>query len=269
MRWRLAYSSPTRDGHALEALFRRCGALGLNGLQLRPEQYGLFLGDPAGFLGRWSQWVPLICGLRVCCDVRSDPALEHFEKTIDLAVGIDGDLLVLAAEGPPVSGDLRTRDEALARLEHFGRAARSKGLRLSVSNEADGLVASRRDLETLAGAANADALGLTLNTAQLVLAGETDLGSLARDFCDRLDNIHLTDIARSRFPMLEDNRTEPRRLGEGDVDFRPLFEALAAMDYAGWLTVEGLADGAGEAADEMSRAVAFLRRFGLAHDSPE
>lgn len=259
MRCRLAFSSPTRDSHVLEPLLRRCRECGFDGMQLHPRQYQTFLGEPAGFLGRWSEWTPLLCGMFLRCNVRQEKGRAHVETVIDLAVGIDGDLLVLCCDGPMLSGDRAA--PAIVQLEALGRTARGMGLRLSVCNHVDGLFVSRPDLETLAASVDPDVLGLTLDTAQLVLAGETDIASIVRDIPSHVQNIHLTDLRQSRFPMLDDGRVEPCRLGEGDIDFQPLFQTLKEIDYAGWLTVVEPADAA-DPTDSMNHAAAFLHHAG-------
>ncbi|KPL11802.1 hypothetical protein AMJ85_02940 [candidate division BRC1 bacterium SM23_51] len=258
MGYRVAFSMPTHSSQALEALFRHCSEFGFCGLQLKPCQYEPFLGDPAGFLGRWGEWAPLATALVVDLRVASDAGRRLLEQVLDLSVGMDGDLVVLCCDGPPLATDAERAKSLLAQLDAIGRRARGKGLKTLLINRQGRLIERRADLELFAATADPDVLGLALDTAHLVLCGETDPASTVRDFRRHLADVHLKDLARSRFPMLEGKQGELRSIGEGEIDFRPVFEALDAIGYTGWLTVDD-EGGSREPVECMSRASEFLQ----------
>lgn len=258
MVYRLAFSMPTPSSRELEALFRHCREFGFDGLQLKPDQYEPFLGDPAGFLGRWGEWVPLAAALVVHLSVATAPGRLLLDKVFDLSVGIDGDLLVLCCDDPPLTTDLEHAKSVMAQLDAIGRRARGKGLKVAVLNHEGRLIERRADLELFGAMADPDVLGLALDTAHLVLCGETDLASIICDFRRHLADVHLKDMARSRFPMLENGRVEFRALGEGEIDFQSVFKALDAIGYAGWLTADHEGD-SDQPIETMSHASAFLQ----------
>jgi sugar phosphate isomerase/epimerase len=268
---RLAFSTPIPSSHHLETAFRQCPEHGFDGVLLQPVQYERFLGDPAGFLGRWGEWSRRAAGMIVRAAVDSEQGRRRVDAVVDLAVGIDGDLVVLAAEGLPLASDAGRAASVLAHLAGLAETARAKGLRLSMRHGRGLLLDTRADLDRLYAAPTggggtglplAEGLPeLTLDVAHLALRSESDAVSVLRDFAGRIDNIHLRDIARSRFPMLEDHRTEFRPLGEGDIDFEPIFDSLKTIGYDGWLTVEDQSATPDPLAT-MAHAAAFLRRIG-------
>jgi len=209
----------------------------------------------------------LATALIVHSSVATDAGRCLLEKVFDLSVGIDGDLVVLCCDAPPLTTSRDYAESAMAQLDAIGRRGRERGLKVLALNRQGGLIERRADLELFGTMADPRVVGLALDTAHLVLCGETDLASIIRDFRRHLADVHLKDVARSRFPMLENGRVEFRAVGEGEIDFRPVFEALGAIGYAGWLTVDE-ASGSGEPVEAMSRASEFLRRVGIAPNLP-
>jgi sugar phosphate isomerase/epimerase len=254
-RYRHAFSIPTRDGNPLERLFPRCAELGFEALALRPEQYGIFLGNPAGFLGRWAGHVERVMALLVDAPLTTAMGRRQFETVLHLAAGIGCYRIILDCPDPPLA---RMIDPAvvLDALHVAAREARELRIRLSLRNRRDRLLDSRADLVRLARWADPEAVGLAIDTAHVVLAGEKDWAALLGDVREHVDCVHLTDIVRSRLPMLEGDWAKPCALGEGDVDFRAVFDALDRLGYEGWLIAED--PGEVDPVSAMKRAGQFL-----------
>jgi inosose dehydratase len=97
-------------------------------------------------------------------------------------------------------------------------------------------------------------VGLTLDTAHLHMAGEDDIATVIVELADVIDNIHLKDYRAGarRFPSKAEvpNTAEQlaeqftaignpfAALGEGEIDFNPIFASLARVRYTGWLCVD-------------------------------
>ncbi len=73
-------------------------------------------------------------------------------------------------------------------------------------------------------------VAMNLDIGHFFCVGE-DPARVVRDFCGRFDHVHIEDIAADRrhFHLVP---------GDGAVDFRSVFEALAEIGYDGFVTVE-------------------------------
>jgi sugar phosphate isomerase/epimerase len=96
---------------------------------------------------------------------------------------------------------------------------------------------------------DAGTVGLTVDTAHLVKSGVTDAAELIRGFADVIDNVHLKDFAAGQF----------RVLGEGEIDFRPVFQALQAVGYDGWLCADE--ESGGDLQAGMRASLRFIREY--------
>jgi inosose dehydratase len=86
----------------------------------------------------------------------------------------------------------------------------------------------REDFDLFFDALPEPTVGLTVDTAHLVKSGVPDIAALIRDFRHVVDNVHLKDYADGDF----------RVLGEGSLDFDPVFAALREIGYDGWLCAD-------------------------------
>jgi L-ribulose-5-phosphate 3-epimerase len=73
-------------------------------------------------------------------------------------------------------------------------------------------------------------LRLTLDIGHLHCQGETPLAALIERYADQLVNVHLEDMRRGVHEHLP--------FGEGEIDFRPVLQALANSGYSGGIHVE-------------------------------
>ncbi|MHC5054517.1 MAG: sugar phosphate isomerase/epimerase family protein [Planctomycetota bacterium] len=132
------------------------------------------------------------------------------------------------------------------RLSELGHEAQGAGLRLSLHNHFGQPVMTREDIEVFFDAA-ANAIGLTLDTAHLVKSGVEDVAGVIRDFSNAIDNFHLKDLAGGEF----------RVLGEGEIDFAPVFAAIREIGYDGWVSTDE--ESGADTVRAMETCVRFMR----------
>ena len=135
-------------------------------------------------------------------------------------------------------------------LDELGRLAASDGMRLCYHHHMGTGVQTRAEVDRLMADTDAEAVHLLLDTGHLFWSGDDPL-ALARDHGDRIKHVHLKDIrvdvlerctaARLSFQesVLEGVFTVP---GDGVIDFKPIFQALADHGFEGWLIVEAEQD---------------------------
>jgi len=97
-------------------------------------------------------------------------------------------------------------------------------------------------------AATAGAVGLTVDSAHAVKSGIHDVAGLIRDFRGAIDNFHLKDYADGEW----------RVLGEGGIDFGPIFDAIRDTGYDGWVSADE--ESGSDVLPGMRACFAFLSR---------
>lgn len=131
------------------------------------------------------------------------------------------------------------------RLDAVGAYLARRGFRLAYHHHLGTVIQSGDDVERLFSSTSAD-VGLTIDTGHAMLAG-FDPTALVRRHPHRIVHTHCKDI-RSAVHRDEGSFldgviagmfTVP---GDGDIDFDPFLEALAAKGYDGWIVVEAEQD---------------------------
>jgi sugar phosphate isomerase/epimerase len=222
---RLEFSIPTSGDDQQRALFDHYTDHGYSGLQLKGGQYLRYLDEPDRFLDDWKTnarlslifWGPL-----------DDPGITRLRQTLSFA-GAVGAKVVIYCHAQSRSG-VSDADIALyARtLSDLGTESSKKGVKLSLHNHYDQPVMYRKDVATFFEAATPGAVGLTVDTAHFVKSGVTDIAGILHEFRPVVDNIHLKDLAGGEF----------RSLGEGEIPFGPIFNALKETGYSGPLCAD-------------------------------
>jgi inosose dehydratase len=163
----------------------------------------------------------------------------------------------------PLSATPRLDREAWARfgakLTEVADSVAAAGLRLAYHHHLGTVVESGEDMERFL-ASTGPSVGMTVDTGHAALGG-VDAVSLIRTHPERVAHVHAKDIRGKVFRkiaaeggsflrgVLEGMFTVP---GDGDLDFRKVMQALANIDYSGWIIVEA----------EQDPAVADPRRYG-------
>ncbi len=135
-------------------------------------------------------------------------------------------------------------------LNRLGRTALEHGFKLCFHHHMGTVVQTARETDRLMDSTDSGAVFLCFDTGHFTFAGEDPLAML-RKFVSRVGHVHLKDMRLSVVKQAEKNGwsflTSVRNgaftvPGDGDVDFDPVFEALSAAGYKGWLLVEAEQD---------------------------
>jgi inosose dehydratase len=135
-------------------------------------------------------------------------------------------------------------------LNTCGRIAHEHGIALAVHHHMGTGVQTGSEIDRLMRQTDPDLVGLLYDTGHLAFSGE-DLLEVLQRHAGRLRHVHLKDV---RSDVLA--RVLPEQMsfldavragvftvpGDGSIDFVPIFQALAAIGYSGWLVVEAEQD---------------------------
>jgi sugar phosphate isomerase/epimerase len=168
--------------------------------------------------------------------VSEDPAgrrqrVEFLCRAIDAAAQLKSDCVSLW------SGVLRDRiddEEALERLVAGLREvvdyASEREVAVGFEPEPGMAIDTMASFERLCERLERPELCLTLDVGHLHCLGETPIAERIRRFAAQLVNVHLEDMRAGIHEHL--------MFGEGEIDFRPVLQALAEVGYAGGIHVE-------------------------------
>jgi sugar phosphate isomerase/epimerase len=242
---RLAFSRPTADEVEQRLLFRSFRAAGFQGLQLKAGQYQRYLTEPERFRLEWGDDPGLVSGL-ITGGTLDDAGVTSLRRLIGFARAAGSERVIFChgiSRRGVTAEDLR---RFAGILNEMGREARAAGVRLSLHHHYDQPVMHRDDFDRFFEAADPGSVGLTVDTAHLVKSGVYDISELIRRFSPVIDNVHLKDYAEGEF----------RVLGEGAIDFAPVFQALEQVGYDGWLCADE--ESGGDLRTGMAASCTFL-----------
>lgn len=223
---KLAFSKPTKNEEQKRMLIEGFRAVGFDGLQLKGE-YNPYLDEPERFYEDWPQLKGT--GSALIAPGKLDPEGKARLRKIIAFAGRTGCELIVFVHTQARDGVGPDELRAFAReFSQFGREALDAGTKFSIHNHAGQALMLPADFEIFYDAAEDGTVGLTLDTAHLVRAGEADIAGTIRRFADVIDNYHLKDIANDEF----------RVLGQGDIDFEPVFTAIAESGFDGWVSCD-------------------------------
>lgn len=224
---KLAFSKPTSTADEQQTLFSQFRSVGYDGLQLKLSQYRDYLDQPERFVEAW-QHVPGVASALIFGASLDEDGVATLRKLFTFAQVV-GTERIIFCHGHARQGvrneDLRSFARTLSEL---GKAARQHGTVLSLHHHYDQPVMHRADFDVFFDAVDDQAVGLTVDTAHLVKSGITDVAALIRDFRHVIDNFHLKDYADGEW----------RVLGQGSIDFDPIFAAIHDIGYDGWLSAD-------------------------------
>jgi inosose dehydratase len=207
--------------------------------------------------------------------------LAATRAALDAIVAAGGTLLVLIDRPSHERAASAGRSDAARRLgagewarmvellRRTADRAAARGVRAVVHPHAGGYLEFEDEIDRLLAAVPHAELGLCLDTGHALYAG-SDPAELIRRYAERIEHVHLKDVAepvRSRglrfWEAIEAGIFCP--VGDGLLDLDALREALAAIGYAGFATVEQdrRPGTAGDPAADLRRSVERLRAAGL------
>lgn len=160
-----------------------------------------------------------------------DLRIDFLRRAIDISADLGSDAVSFW------SGTLReaiSTDAAFERLaagcaEVIDHAA-ARGVKLAFEPEPGMFIESFAQYERLLEVADAPHFGLTIDIGHVHCVEQEPIAGFLREWADRLFNIHIEDMCRGVHEHL--------RLGEGEIDFAPVMEALLEIGYAGGVHVE-------------------------------
>ncbi len=135
-------------------------------------------------------------------------------------------------------------------LNLLGELAHEKGMNIVFHHHMGTGVQTKDEIDKLMNITDEDKVSLLFDTGHLYLSGEDPLDVLKLHL-PRIKHVHLKDVRdnvaaqvrQEKTPFLEGVKegmfTVP---GNGDIDFGPIFETLAHLDYRGWMLVEAEQD---------------------------
>lgn len=137
-----------------------------------------------------------------------------------------------------------------AGLEELGKIANDNGMHLCYHPHMGTGVMIQSDVDRLMEHTKPELVHLLLDTGHLAFAGADPL-AVTRKYGSRIKHIHLKDVRENVIRRVrEENLSFQEAIeagvftvpGDGSIDFAPIFEALAAAHFAGWLVVEAEQD---------------------------
>ncbi len=176
-------------------------------------------------------------------------AAEFIKRRIDLAEALEAGIIVLGCHhkalghkpGEPAGQESQEGKEAryfaYAMLREVADYAADRGVELALEIHAGVMENTAEALRTLEEV-NRENLGVNFDTANILYYNETlDAAGGAEalaTLADRVFHVHLKDIVRGK---TRQEHVLPR-LGEGEVDFRKVFEILHAVGFYGPFSFE-------------------------------
>ncbi|MDB4868880.1 MAG: Inosose dehydratase, partial [Cohnella sp.] len=135
-------------------------------------------------------------------------------------------------------------------LNAAGQFCRSHRMTLVYHIHAGTGVENMDEIDRLCAGTDPESVSLLVDTGHLHYCGANP-AEVIRKYRDRVKYVHLKDVRQpvlNRVMIERINFNDSVRLGvftvpgDGDIDFEPVFEALAEADYQGWLVIEAEQD---------------------------
>lgn len=121
-------------------------------------------------------------------------------------------------------------DRLVASLEPVLEYAAERDVIIGFEPEPGMLIDTMDKFDQLQDRIDAPNFQLTLDIGHLHCQGETPIADYIQRYGDRIVNIHIEDMKAGVHEHLP--------FGEGEIDFPPVMQALAAVDYQGTVNVE-------------------------------
>ena len=136
-------------------------------------------------------------------------------------------------------------------FNEMGAYAKSKGMFFTVHHHMGTGVQTVEEIDKLMDMTDPDLVYLLFDSGHLTFAG-IDPVPVLKKYINRVKHVHLKDVRMDVY----NNQVVPNHMsfldavragvftvpGDGDVDFKPIFDILADNDYEGWVVVEAEQD---------------------------
>ncbi|QCS42272.1 sugar phosphate isomerase/epimerase [Natrinema versiforme] len=159
--------------------------------------------------------------------------VEYTKRAIDLAEAV-GSPAVCLATGRPLPGTPpeEAREYLRDSLHEILDYADPRDIEVGIEFEPELLIENTSEALELIDEMGRDSLGINLDIGHAAVYGE-DVPESIRASAGSITGIHLEDIVGGRR-----GKHYHRIPGEGDIDFRAIFDALADIGYDGFATLE-------------------------------
>ena len=188
---------------------------------------------------------------------------EAFKAHRDFLHAMGAKVIVVAEQGHSIQGIMTApvfddkpvfTDEEWKKLaeglEKLGDLAHEKGMEIVYHHHMGTGVQTTEEIDRLMEMTDPDKVKLLFDTGHLVFSGENPIAVYNRHK-DRIKHIHFKDIRQETAEEVEKEKdsflngvkkgvfTVP---GDGMIDFTPIWTAIHASDYEGWIVVEAEQD---------------------------
>lgn len=141
-------------------------------------------------------------------------------------------------------------DRMVTGLNKLGKIAKEKDMVLTFHHHMGTVVQTEEEIDRFMESVDPNYVFLLFDSGHLSFA-DIDPEKILKKYVDRVRHVHLKDLRRSVVEEARKNKwsflkgvragtfTVP---GDGDVDFKPIFDILGDADYKGWVVVEAEQD---------------------------
>jgi inosose dehydratase len=254
----------------LERVFAEAHDIGFTGIELG----GKFPRDPESLTALLARFQLALVGGWYSASLLTRSAREEItalQTHLALLKALDCRVFIHAETSNAIHGDRARPLSATPRLDRLGWGpfgakltevadyVAAQGLRFAYHHHLGTVVESSEDIERFLKSTG-PSVGMTVDTGHAALAG-VDPMALIREHPQRVAHVHCKDVRGQVFRniktaggsflhgVLDGMFTVP---GDGDLDFKQVMQALAAIGYSGWIIVEA----------EQDPAIADPRRYG-------
>lgn len=142
-------------------------------------------------------------------------------------------------------------DEVCEGLNHYGEIAAKYGLKVAYHHHMGTGIQTKEETDRLMENTDPDKVGLLFDTGHIAVS-DGDYLPLLNAHIDRIVHVHFKDvrkkqeqIARDEHMTFQEAFTKGKMFtvpGDGDLDFKPVFNKLIENNYKGWIVVEAEQD---------------------------
>lgn len=193
-----------------------------------------------------------------------EETIEAFKAHCDKLYELGAKVIGASEQGNSIQGDLtksildekpyytEEQWQAVAKgFNEMGAYAKSKGMYFTVHHHMGTGVQTVEEIDKLMELTDPELVYLLFDSGHLTFAGIDPVPVLEK-YIDRIKHIHLKDVRLSVY----NNEVVPKHMsfldavregvftvpGDGDVDFKPIFDIIEKSRYEGWVVVEAEQD---------------------------
>lgn len=135
-------------------------------------------------------------------------------------------------------------------LNHYGEIAKKYGIKVAYHHHMGTVIQTKEETDRLMDNTDPDLVGLLYDTGHIYVS-DGDYMSLLNDHIDRVVHVHFKDVRKDKEKearkqgltfqgsFLHGMFTVP---GDGDLDFKPVYDKLIKNNYKGWIVIEAEQD---------------------------